>query len=68
MIEREHAKKYDTETVASCEYMQSMAKVYAKPPNLIGNACAGYRNPYMGGLSTVCQKCKNLYQGEYDER
>ena len=67
MIDIKHKKKYNTETMESCEYIQSMSKVYAKAPEIIDDKCIGFRNPYNGKLSTVCQRCKNLYEGERNE-
>ena len=67
MIDIKHKKKYNTEAILSCEYIQSMSKVYAKAPETIDSKCAGYRNPYNGKYSTICQRCKNLYEGEHNE-
>lgn len=48
---------YDIKDMTKCEYIQAMAKAYAKPPKQTETTCAGYRNKYSGALSKICADC-----------
>lgn len=59
--------KYNISSIEKCEYIQQMKKVYFNTPKVINKKCEGYKNRYTGGVSTICNQCKNLYRGDENE-
>lgn len=41
-----------------CEHIDSMVKVYSKPPKQTDTSCEGFRNPYTGKSSHKCARCE----------
>lgn len=60
MNKTKYIKKYNTAVAKNCEYIQSMTKVYAKPPKIINGRCSGYKNRYNNALSQICRQCDNF--------
>lgn len=54
-----YLKEFDTSDMENCEFIEEMKKSYLKPPNQLNGKCEGYRNPYTGNLSIICNNCSH---------
>lgn len=53
-----YSKPIKAEELNGCECIKLMAGAYFQPPKQSETSCCGYRNPYTGKPSHVCNGCK----------
>lgn len=54
-----YLQEYNTSDMENCEFIEEMKRSYLKPPTQLNGKCEGYRNPYTGNLSIICNNCNN---------